>query len=62
MAGFQFAHMENFSRKGDKGGRTIDLKLTSPIGAIRKLTSFGSWPEGEAGPRQFLAQTGHHVS
>lgn len=40
MAGFQFAHMENFSRKGDKGGRTSDLKLTSPIGAIRKVPDF----------------------
>ncbi len=27
MAGFQFAHMQNFSRKGDKGGRTVSFVL-----------------------------------
>lgn len=35
MAGFQFARMQNFSRKGDKGVRTSDLKLTSPNRAER---------------------------
>ncbi|PDS61262.1 hypothetical protein CO653_34130, partial [Rhizobium anhuiense] len=27
MSGFQFAHMQNFSRKGDKGGRTVSFVL-----------------------------------
>lgn len=28
MSGFQFAHMQNFSRKGDKGGRTVSFVLS----------------------------------
>lgn len=28
MSGFQFAHMENFSRKGDKRGRTVGFVLS----------------------------------
>jgi hypothetical protein len=35
MAGVQFTHMQNFRRKADKGGRTSDLKLTSPNGGYR---------------------------
>ncbi|KQY10814.1 hypothetical protein ASE23_06640 [Rhizobium sp. Root73] len=42
MAGFQFAHMQNFSRKGDKGGRTVSFVLAEarrdPVASLHVLS------------------------